>query len=93
MAEHADLLVTIGDPPTSRKLERPRRVLVRWHTYGGRRVELTMDQVAAAPGRVCVAQVRPEPFPWNAWIPVAAVRPAQMSGDDADRSSSGDGAA
>lgn len=74
LESHADLLVTTGDPRSSAMLERPRRVRVRWHTYGGEAVELTLDQVAAARGLVCVEQVRPEPFPWRAWVPVEAVR-------------------
>lgn len=71
---HADLLVTTGDPKAPTMLERPRRARIRWRTYGDEVVELVLDQVAAAPGLVCVEQVRPEPFPWRAWVPVGAVR-------------------
>ncbi|MCV2395902.1 hypothetical protein OEB99_16425 [Actinotalea sp. M2MS4P-6] len=74
LVPHADLLVTVGDPKSSRMLERPRRVRVQWRTYGRDEVTLELDQVAAAADLVCVRQDRGLPDPWNAWVPAAAVK-------------------
>ncbi|MCV2396181.1 hypothetical protein OEB99_17865 [Actinotalea sp. M2MS4P-6] len=75
LVPHADLLVTVGDPKSSRMLDRPRRVRVRWRTYGGDEVTLELEQAAAARDVVCVRQDRGMPDPWNAWVPAALVEP------------------